>query len=227
MSEVVAVPVDKLVMDESYQARNRLDPQHIERLRNSDPKTWPPLLVTSHPDRPGFYLVIDGAHRFEAGKQLGNGTRVTAFPCVVRDSLGYADSFEANRAHPLTLSTTERRQFALWLHELKPDLSIRALAREAGLTHPTVSAAIAQDQERSGPGSGGRDIGRLLNLLRRSRQSREGAGFLGLGNKEPAYIAKTILECKDPQGTLQALEFWLPRLAEGREIAREKMPGQS
>ena len=223
---VIAVPPDKLVVDESYQARERLDPQHVERLRNTDPKAWPPLLVTPYPNRLGCYLIIDGAHRFEAGKRLADGKRVTRFPCTVRDGLTYADSFEANRNHPLTLSTAERKQFAVWLHELKPDLSMRTLALVSGLTHPTVSAAIAREQGHAGSGCAATHIGRLLQLLRRAHESREGSGLLGRGGMEPAYVAKTILESRDRRGTLQALEFWLPRLAEGLKIAREKMTGQ-
>lgn len=71
MNEPIDIPLDLLVLDEEYQPRiNGVSQQHIRQLMQSDPSTWPPLLVTPSGRGDGSYLVIDGWHRVLAARSM-------------------------------------------------------------------------------------------------------------------------------------------------------------
>src|SRR5215216_4663514 len=125
--EIIGLAPDQLVIEPRYQARERIDRQHVERLRHSDPEQWEPLLVRPLGD--GRYAILDGAHRFEAGKQLPGNRRVTTYPCRVLPDGGYGDSFDANADRPLSLSVGDRKRYAYALHRAHPSLSVRECAR--------------------------------------------------------------------------------------------------
>ena len=173
-TDVVLIPVEQLILDPKYQARLRLDVNHLERLRNTDPKTWPPLLVRPIAEQPGIYAVVDGGHRLEAGKKLASGRRVTALPCCVLEGAGYGASFNANASHPLTLSVKERLRYALLIHEKAPKASARSIAKQVGLAHNTVSKAFA-----GGGSSGGSADDSDEAVVRR---------VLGLMTKNPTAV---------------------------------------
>ncbi len=136
-STLVDLPLGQLCADASYQPRGEgLDPNHLERLRASDPTRWPPLLVS--PNDAGSFDVIDGFHRL----QIAHERQLATFRCEVVAGAGYPEAVAANLAHGLPLSNQDRKEFAIWLHEQEPALSLRELARHSGLSDKTVKAAL-------------------------------------------------------------------------------------
>jgi hypothetical protein len=145
---VEAIPLDQLHVDAEYQPRETLSREHVERLRRSDPASWPPLLVA--PAEDGGYLVLDGAHRLEAALDLeladGSHGALAMLPCRVVPEADYGLAVRANLDHGLPLSTSDRKVYARWLHTEYPDWSIRHIARECRLAQHTVEAALADEQ---------------------------------------------------------------------------------
>jgi len=199
---IVSIRADRLVVAPHLQARSALDRQHVERLRNADPKTWGPLLATPIPDRPGYFAVCDGAHRLEAGKQLPGGATVTAYPCIVQDGIGYAESFAANTSHPLTLGTQDRKAFARALHDADPGLSARELARRVGLSPTTVIAALAKS---NGAEPRTAHISSALAAIVRAAEGGEGEGS---PEELTRHVLDMILASKRPKAVANALTVW-------------------
>lgn len=133
---VRVIALEDLVADEGYQPREGLSTKHVALLAASEPEEWPPLLVT--PCNAGGYYVIDGFHRLEAAKRLG----LEELRCVVDRQAGIHEAFAANLKHGLPLTLEERREYACWLHQLDPSLSLRELGRRCGLSHHTVKDAL-------------------------------------------------------------------------------------
>jgi hypothetical protein len=133
----VNLPLGQVQVDTNYQPRmGGLDPDHLERLRGSDPTQWPPLLVS--PNDAGGYDVIDGFHRLHIAREREFAT----IRCAIMPGAGYPEAVAANLAHGLPLSIQDRKTFAVWLHEQEPTLSLRELARRSGLSDKTVKAAL-------------------------------------------------------------------------------------
>jgi len=216
--QLISIPVEKLLVDPDYQARATADAQQVARLKASDPKSWPELLVTPNPKRRGTYLVIDGQHRILAGRELENGNVVTSFPCRVVPNLGYEASVQENLKHlGLQLSTADRKAYAVFLHEQHPDLSGREVARRVGLDVVTVLTAWKGGPD---PASKPSNLSRSLTSIIKAEAERE-----GMGGGRPAYVAHTILNSKDPEAVVIALDGWIAALTDGLEQARAKLAG--
>lgn len=141
----ISITLDALTIDPDFQPRYingangeyaSVKESHVRALMESEPEDWPPIVVSR--DSAGNYFLIDGFHRVEAARRLG----IVGLPALVEEGAGYESSFAHNMAHGLPLSTHDRKQFAVWLHENYPDLSLRELGRRTGLNHMTVKAAL-------------------------------------------------------------------------------------
>jgi len=191
--EVVKIPVEKLVVDPKYQARTRLDLDHVARLADTDPAAWLPLLVTPIADQPGMYAVIDGAHRLEAGKKLANGKRVTAYPCRVKDDLGVAASWAANASHPLTICAKDRIRFALGYHQKYPKMSAYEISRRVGLSHSTVSKALAGGTSSGGTPDGNSAVRRVLSAMTYGADAQSDDVYAEVfSSKDPAQVYRAV-----------------------------------
>ena len=135
------IPMSQLTADERYQARgDGLSEAHVQLLMESDPQTWPPVLVEPQDD--GTYGLRDGFHRHEAGSRL----ELSALLCCVVEGAGYPEAVAANLTHGLPLSKADRKDAARWWAEREPDLSYREIGRRVGLSDKTVKAAITEDE---------------------------------------------------------------------------------
>lgn len=136
---ITYLSLSQLRPDDEFQPRSAgLVEAHVQLLLESDPASWPPLLVTPHAG--GGYDLIDGFHRFEAARRLG----LTTLPCRVDPAADYFSGVAANTRHGLPLSAADRKAAARWLAELEPDLSYRELGRRVGLSDKTVKRALAE-----------------------------------------------------------------------------------
>ncbi len=141
------VPLAALRFDPRYQVRSRgLDHAYLQTLLQSDPATWPPLLVWAR-DGDGTFVILDGHHRYAAAQRL----KLSSVPCAITATGSRADAFAANRANGKPLSVADRKAHARWLHGEHPDWSLRQIGRECGLSHHSVKNALAPSPPRSRP----------------------------------------------------------------------------
>lgn len=210
------VPIEHIVCDENIRAREQDDADHVLRLSRSDPSDWPNLIVTQRAD--GLYSLLDGFHRLAAGKDLD----MTEFECDIITPEGdseYLTSVVLNLGpRSLPLSKSDRKTFAIFLHEEYPELSARKIALAVGLAPSTVLAAWKADNGKSK--SELPQLPKFLNAL--VKVGKEGGGVLGLGDRR-SYVANSILKAKNPDAIIEALDRWLDPLIDGLEQAREKL----
>lgn len=144
--EVREIPLSQIVPNQDYQPRsNGLSESHVRLLMESDPATWPPLIVS--PDGKGGYHIIDGFQRHEAGTQLG----LTHMRCFVQEGAGYPEAVTANIRHGLPLCIKDRKEAARWWAENELDLSYREIGRRVGLSDKTVKLALTPRHTESSP----------------------------------------------------------------------------
>lgn len=177
-SESVLIPLDRIIADEQFQPRTGgLSESHVRLLMESDPTTWPPLLVSTDDSR-SFYL-CDGFHRFEAARRL----KLVALPSVIVPDAGYPEAVRANVRHGLPLAMSDRKEAARWWASQGPSLSYREIGRRCGLSDKSAKRAIEgvvrADAPQSAPNSD--PIRRLVGLAYRAYGDHHGRTMLGLG----------------------------------------------
>lgn len=117
------------------QVRDRIDPDHVERLAEVL-DDLPPILARLLDD--GTYAVLGGAHRVEAHRSVGL-LEVAAQVVECDDAEALRLAIQDNRDHGQPLTLAEKRHNAVQLMEAQPGLSDRSVARVCGLSHPTVA----------------------------------------------------------------------------------------
>ncbi len=210
------IPVELIICDPDFRARDHDDPDHITRLSRTNPTTWPPLVVTQRAD--GLFALLDGFHRLEAGRKIG----LEKFDCEIIspvDNDEYLTAVALNldgRALPLSLQ--DRKVFAAYLHQKYPDVSARKIAMQVGLSHSTVSTLMKQENGTNAErGKTRSSINTMLSLMKRIIDTGEGAGFMGLGNRAQ-FIADRVAGSKDPKLMLKSLKTWAPILEKAIEL---------
>jgi ParB-like chromosome segregation protein Spo0J len=139
------IALDETGFPDAHLAMRDLVLKHLEVLIISDPREWPPVVVTKverDDDGTVGYVLVDGYHRKSAAvsKQL---TEVRAIcksyetPAQVVEA-----AFEANMRHGLAASAKSRSNYAYWLSKVYPDMTQEDIGRRAGITQPAVSVAI-------------------------------------------------------------------------------------
>lgn len=151
---ICKLPIASLIIDADYQPRTftgadgdllPVKSSHVAALTHSDVEHWPPITVTDNGD--GTYTVIDGMHRVAAAERLG----LPEIEAVIETGAGYDRAFELNMSHGMPISVSDRKDFARWLHEQEPELSLREIGRRTGLSHHTVSNALSGGLEGGRP----------------------------------------------------------------------------
>ncbi len=204
--EITLIPIDRLRTDEDYQPRVRgLDHRHVrlvaEQLQSDG--MIPALLVAPDPERPGSYIVLDGAHRLEALHRIGHQGEV---PCQVVSEPDYERAVQANLDHGLPLSIEDRKAYACWLAEQEPGLSLREIARRARLSHNTVKRALEEGGQNDQ-----RDTARLTPERAAAQLLR---GFARL------WDARSLLSRLSEDRAVRELAHALARAAEADPAAR-------
>ncbi len=133
------LPVDDLVLDETLNLRDRLDPETVERYDEA----WERLPAVTVFEVDGRWLLTDGFHRHAAAirrdrRTISAEVRFGTFA----DALDYAAT--ANLAHGLPLSRTERRRVVETRLRIHPDWSDRRLADEMGIGRELISRVRKQ-----------------------------------------------------------------------------------
>lgn len=161
--EPVSIPLDLIMADPQYQPRGGgLVESHVRLLTESDPTTWPPILVM--PSTNGAHILIDGFHRLEAARRLN----LPALRCRIVPGAGYPEAVAANIAHGLPLSRSDRKDAARWWAEQEPDLSYREIGRRVGLSDKTVAATLRQGESTKSPRTEPDPIARFVSQIIRA-----------------------------------------------------------
>jgi hypothetical protein len=137
-AQIQSFRLDVIDVDEDFQPRVKgLNQEYIEHLMTTDPAHWPPLILTREPNchKPS---IVDGFHRYQAARRLG----LTSIHAVEIPNLGYSDAVALNLGNGQALSRADRKEFAQWLRESDPALSLREIGRRCGLSDKTVKATL-------------------------------------------------------------------------------------
>lgn len=190
MTEQASEPGTQLValadLRRRHRVRRALDAEHIERLSEVLDRC-PPIVVRSDGS------IIDGEHRVAAARALG---LTELFALVLDDApapgADLIRAIEANAAHGLPLSRTERRDAVAAVLAVRPDLSDRAIARTCG-----VSRGVVATQRAAISCSGG------SNDHLNGRLGGDGKRY---GTAPPGWRAhvEALIRC-DPEMTVRAL----------------------
>jgi hypothetical protein len=150
------VRLDQLILDKRAFPRTEIDPARVDEFAGlygdelptgNDP--FPPIRCVE--DLDGRLVLYDGWHRVTARRRVAAeypGRGYDELPAEIiraggRDAVSYAYELaiacSAVGSKQLTLS--ERRAAAKRLSEIRPDLSIRDIARQLGISHATVLRA--------------------------------------------------------------------------------------
>ena len=124
MSKVHSIKIEDIVIDNSIYPRSSIDHKRVSMFEENmrDGFEFDPIHLQEHPDEPGKYRILDGAHRFKAYK--GTGEKVVK-----------AEIINLNGEDPLLYAASK----AIGPRELKDD-EAREIARRAYLNNPRVSS---------------------------------------------------------------------------------------
>jgi ParB-like chromosome segregation protein Spo0J len=128
--DVVLVPLARLTMKPSYREAG-VNQDHVERLVGLGGR-WPPILV--HQDNG---LVIDGAHRVVAARQLRLERIAASLFCGDPDE-ALIEFVRRNVYHGLPLTLRERKRAASQVLLARPEWSDRRIAEICALSPKTV-----------------------------------------------------------------------------------------
>lgn len=132
--ELIWVPVDRLVIDESYQrdvgTRGRRTIRAI--LEDFDWSRFDPVMIAPAGDMPGHYAVVDGQHRATAALMHPEIQRVPAYLHLI-DQQGQARAFRAVN-HVVTAMTPLQLHAAAIAAGDEEALRLEGVARDAGVT---------------------------------------------------------------------------------------------
>ena len=137
------IPITDILMDKEIYPRSKIDPRRIaifaENIR--DGFSFDPIEVQPHPDCPGKYRILDGAHRWNAYKTMG-----VSDPEVVIKELNGEDPllYAAQKAiGPRQLTEEETKNTARRAYSKNPRLTSSAIGTAIGRSRQTVDAYIA------------------------------------------------------------------------------------
>ena len=124
MSKVQSIKIGDIVNDNSIYPGSSIDHKRVSMFEENirDGFEFDPIQLQEHPDKPGKYRILDGAHRFKANKGIGEK--------VVR-----AEIINLNGEDPLLYAASK----AIGPRELKDD-EAREIARRAYLNNLRVSS---------------------------------------------------------------------------------------
>ncbi|MER7653549.1 MULTISPECIES: ParB/RepB/Spo0J family partition protein [Streptomyces] len=138
---IETVPVASLILTDTPRTSGT-DPEHVLRLAEVK-EGLPPILVQRSTLR-----VLDGMHRVKAAMLRGDDTIPVQY-FEGSDAESFVQSVQANVAHGLPLSASEREAATERIVRIYPDWSDRAIAAVAGLSPPTVAGIRRRSTENS------------------------------------------------------------------------------
>lgn len=147
--QVIRIPVQDIIEIDGMPYRV-IDEGHVNALVSAnEPDTWPPIKVTLIGTQFGL---IGGQHRLEAAKRLKLATLqgIVATYAYSPDKIMeviYMDMWEDNARNARAYTVTERKEHAVMLSVLYPNMSYREIGRRAGIDEKTARTAIKKAEK--------------------------------------------------------------------------------
>ena len=125
MSKVRSIKIEDIVLDKRIYPRSSIDHKRVSMFEENmrDGIKFDPIHLQAHPDEPGKYRILDGAHRFTAHKGMGE----KEIP---------VQKIKLNGTHPLLYAAKQ----AIGPRQLN-DEETRDAVRRAYLDDPNLSSA--------------------------------------------------------------------------------------
>ncbi len=143
MGKVHTIKIENIVLDSSIYPRSSIDHKRVSMFEENmrDGFEFDPIHLQAHPNEPGKYRILDGAHRFTAYKGIGeeeipaqiiklNGTHPLLY--AAKQAIG-----------PRQLNDEEARSAARRAYQDDPKLSSKEIAGWVGRARRTVDEYIA------------------------------------------------------------------------------------
>jgi len=139
----ITIPITDIILDESIYPRDRIDQKRVGIFAANirDGFTFDPIEVEPHPDRPGIYRILDGAHRWSAYKATG----VTELEVIIKDLDGYDPLLYAAKKAigPRQLTEEETRKTARRAFQNNPRLTSSEIGQVIDRSRQAVDSYIA------------------------------------------------------------------------------------
>ncbi|MGD9162955.1 MAG: ParB N-terminal domain-containing protein [Desulfobacteraceae bacterium] len=143
MSKVKSVKIADIVLDSSIYPRNGIDHKRVSLFEENmrDGFDFDPIHLQEHPDEPGKYRILDGAHRFKAYKGIGEmKVEAEIINLNGEDPLLYAASMAKG---PRELKDEEAREIARRAYQKNPRLSPEKIGKAVCRSRRTVDGYIS------------------------------------------------------------------------------------
>ena len=143
MSKTQAIKIEDIILDSSIYPRNSIDHKRVSMFEENmrDGFEFDPIHLQEHPDEPGKYRILDGAHRFNAYKGMGEKEiKSEIINLNGEDPLLYAAS---KAIGPRELKDDEAREIARRAYQKNPKLSSAKIGNAVGRSRQTVDSYVA------------------------------------------------------------------------------------
>jgi DNA modification methylase len=143
MKKSETVKIEDIILDNSIYPRSSIDHKRVGMFEENmrDGFEFDPIHIQEHPDEPGKYRILDGAHRFQAYKSIG-AKEVPAEVIKLNgaDPLLYA----AQKAiGPRQLNDEEAKDTARRAYQNNPKLGSEEIGKAIGRARRTVDLYVA------------------------------------------------------------------------------------
>ncbi|MBN2418427.1 MAG: ParB N-terminal domain-containing protein [Deltaproteobacteria bacterium] len=143
MSKVQSIKVEDIVLDSNIYPRINIDHKRVSMFEENmrDGFEFDPIHLQEHPDEPGKYRILDGAHRFKACKGIGEKeVKAEIINLNGEDPLLYAAS---KAIGPRELKDEEARQTARKAYRNNPRISSSKVGKAIGRSRQAVDSYIS------------------------------------------------------------------------------------
>ena len=143
MSKVKSIKIKDIVLDSSIYPRISIDHKRVSLFEENmrDGFEFDPIHLQAHPDEPGKYRILDGAHRFKAYKGIGEKEiEAEIINLNGEDPLLYAAS---KAKGPRELKDEEAREIARRAYQKNPKLSPEKIGKAVCRSRRTVDGYIS------------------------------------------------------------------------------------
>ncbi|MGD9161762.1 MAG: DNA methyltransferase [Desulfobacteraceae bacterium] len=143
MSKLQPIKISDIVLDKSIYPRSGIDHKRESMFEENmrDGIKFDPIHLQTHPDEPGKYRILDGAHRFKAYKGIGaKEVKAEIINLNGEDPLLYAAS---KAIGPRELKDEGAREIARRAYQKNPKLSSEKIGKAVGRARRSVDSYIS------------------------------------------------------------------------------------
>ncbi len=210
MSKAETVKIEDIILDYSIYPRNSIDHKRVSMFEENmrDGFEFDPIHLQAHPDEPGKYRILDGAHRFQAYKSIGEkDVCAEIINLNGKSPLLYA----AQKAiGPRQLNDDEARITARRAYLENPKLSSEEIGKDVGRSRQTVDGYISDLRATNLAKT---DL-KIFHMTKLGLPQERIANILSTPRKTVNnHLAKMPILAKWPNSDLEA-GFTVPQVAE-------------